>query len=94
MTNYIHTHIYYGTTTKPEPITKDSRGSEIKVGSKVAYNISGSVVLGVIISIKKNDWIRTPTSSSNGWTCPFSIEIENEDLHISTIKNPNSFIIL
>ena len=93
MSNYIPTSMSSyrkPATFQPEPITKDSRGTEIKAGAKVAYNYSGSVMAGVITLIKNNGWKQT----KYGWRCSFEIEIENEDLHISTVKNPNCFIIL
>lgn len=82
------------TKKKPKPIDKDSRGVSIEIGHKVAYNFSGNVVIGYIISIDNIKWIKGKPKDWYTWTCNFKIKIENEEGHISTIKNPNSFIII
>ena len=75
---------------KPDPISKDSRGTLIKVGERVAYNYSGAVAIGVIMSFKNDEWKNT----KYGWRCAFSLEIQHEDGFTSVVKNPNSFVIL
>ncbi len=58
MTTYIHTATWktHPNPKSPDPITKDSRGKEIVVGAKVAYNFSGAVAMGTITAIKNNVW--------------------------------------
>jgi hypothetical protein len=78
-------------TTKPEKITRDHRGTLIEDGLRVAYNRSGDVDLGVIVSIVKNEW---KPRSYGGWMLNFEIHIQAEDGHVSKVKNPNSFVII
>jgi hypothetical protein len=76
---------------KPEKITRDHRGTLIENGLHVAYNRSGSVDIGVILSIPKNEW---KERGYGGWLLNFEMQIQAEDGHISKIKNPNSFVII
>ena len=79
--------------TKPNPLSKDSRGVKIEPSLKVAFNKSGDVAIGKIKEIKKNKWVLSYNSKEN-WNLKFEMVIENEDGSISTLKNPNSFIII
>ena len=88
---YIHEHISSRDQKEtPEPILYDSRGIPIEEELKVAYNYSGSVVMGTIKELKRNEWLK----SEWGWTLKFELIIENEEGFVSRIKNPNSFIII
>jgi hypothetical protein len=81
---------------KPEPVLQDSRGRLIEAGLKVAYNFQGNVILGTIKELKRSKWeiSRSGGGMNNWWYLKFELLIENEDGHISKIKNPNSFIII
>ena len=75
---------------QPEPIKRDSRGTEIAEGLRVAFNRSGDVAIGKIVRVVKNSW----KCSTWRWHLTFEIHIEGEDGRISKVKNPNSFIII
>lgn len=81
---------------KPEPVTKDHKGTEIKPGLRVAYNQSGDVILGTIISLDSNDWkpSRAGYIPEQRWYLNFKLKIKNEAGHISTVKNHRSFVII
>jgi hypothetical protein len=79
---------------EPKKIEKDSKGSFIKNDRKVAYNRSGDVVTGSIISIKKNKWTRTGGRTIPHWSLSFELEVRGDDGVISIIKNPNSFVMI
>jgi len=51
--NHIRTEDNVKIGTLPEPIDKDHRGTLIEEGLSVAYNHSGSVEVGTIVSIKR-----------------------------------------
>lgn len=80
----------YNHPEKPETIERDSRGILIEEGLRVAYNQSGNVVIGVITTLKKNEW----ESTNSGWRLKFEIHIKNEEGGTSKVKNPNSFVII
>jgi len=80
---------------EPQRVDKDSKGKLIKNDSKVAYNRSGDVVTGTIIRLKKSEWVLSDVrGNKNWWRLRFELEIRGDDGVISTIKNPNSFIII
>jgi hypothetical protein len=72
----------YYRTEQPEIVTKDSRGTTIAPGLRVAYNRSGDVTIGTIEKLANNDWRN------------FKLVIKNEDGNTSTVKNPNAFVII
>ena len=80
----------------PNPIDKDSRGVSIAISQRVAYNFSGSVAMGYISAIDNIGWVKTGGRPNMwcAWRCKYKIRIENENGHVSTIKNPNSFIVI
>lgn len=81
---------------RPPCITEDSRGTEIVVGKRVAYNQSGNVVLGTIIDFGSH-WtkVRPGPDDTDWWRCFFSMDVLSEDDKTkSTLNNPNSFVIL
>ena len=79
---------------KPEPITRDSRGTLIEPGLRVAFNHSGDVIIGTIVSVK-SDWKEeTYRGKFEEWKFVFALKIENEYGSISTVHNPNSFVII
>jgi len=81
---------------QPGPIVNDSRGIRIEPGLKVAFNRSGDIVLGTIITVKKNVWkdSRQGVGNQKWWTHHFEMHIKGEDGNTSKIKNANSFIII
>jgi hypothetical protein len=85
-------------TEKPKPIERDSRGTLITPQLEVAYNFSGTVVRGTILSIDRNEWVaakRPMEGTKRWWYIKFEMKVKHEDgEHISTIKNPNSFIVI
>lgn len=82
--------------TKPDLIAHDSRGIKIEHGLRIAYNQSGNIVIGTILSFTC-DWtkIRIGADNMDWWNCKFTMNVMSEDkLTPSTLKNPNSFVIL
>lgn len=76
---------------EPAKFERDSRGTLIEPGLRVAYNHSGAISLGKIIEIKKNSW----EMIQGRWRLKFEMHIENEETgSTSTVKNPNSFVII
>jgi hypothetical protein len=85
----------------PKIITKDRRGIKIEPGLRVAYNHSGDIDMGTILKIVKNEWVKKYNKTAynrvrkfSHWKLNFELHIENEDGHISKLKNPNSFLII
>ncbi len=79
----------------PENVIRDSRGTLIEKGLRVAYNYQGAVILGNIVTYKSTWKVARPGVGDNKWWyCSFELKVLNEDGHISTVKNPNSFIII
>ena len=74
----------------PGIVERDSRGTLISPGLRAAYNLSGDVVVGTIVEVKKNKW----NSKGNDWRLEFEIHIMGENGKLSKIKNPNSFVII
>jgi hypothetical protein len=81
---------YYYQDNEPLIIDRDSRGTFIAPGLRVAYNHSGNVVAGTIFEVKKNIW----ENLRNEWRLKFEIHIMGENGKLSKIKNPNSFVII
>jgi hypothetical protein len=81
--------IYYQ-TEQPEIVVRDSRGTTIAPGLRVAYNRSGDVAIGTIEKLAKNDWRK----DKYGWRLHFELVIKNENGDTSTVKNPNAFVII
>ena len=77
----------------PEIINKDSNGVVIKPGSRIAYNRSGSVILGEIVSLDRSEW-KVDKYYERSWYLMFSLKVKDLDGTVSTIKNPNSFVII
>lgn len=87
-----------GTTSelvKKYPIT-DALGAFIKVGQRVAYNLSGNLAIGTVTEVVSK-------FRSTGYWSYFKghIKIRYEEglynynkEHISTVKNPNAVIVL
>jgi hypothetical protein len=75
-----------------EPLV-DNRGTTIKVGDKVAYNLSGEVAVGYVKSC-------TP-AIKNGWQYIKHASIKVEQLypaqktsHLSSVRNPKNVLVL
>ena len=79
----------------PEAVIRDSRGTLISEGLRVAYNYQGSVAIGKIISCVST-WksVRGGVEDKMWWSSYFTLKILNENGFISTVKNPNSFVII
>lgn len=86
-------HIDRTGSSGPAKIERDHRGTLIAEGLRVAFNRSGDVVLGTIKEYKRCDWY-VPKGSPWRWCLKFEIHIEDENGHVSKIKNPNSFVII
>jgi hypothetical protein len=72
-------------------IERDHRGILIQPGLRVAYNLSGDVVIGTIVEVKKNQWVK----KRGNWRLEFEIHIQLEgESRISKVKNPNAFVII
>lgn len=76
---------------KPETILRDHRGTLIEPGLRVAYNFSGDVAIGTIIELKRNEWKEV---RKEYWSHKFELRVQNENGHISKIKNWRSFVIV
>lgn len=77
--------------TPPAPVTDDHYGTPILPGRKVAFNKSGEVALGTIIALKRSEW---KLSRQDWYSLKFALKIKNQDGSISTVTNPNSFVII
>lgn len=80
----------------PRTVTRDSMGNYILVGSDVAYNKSGNICKGTIKRVIRNEWrvVREDTDGFKWWFLKFKVEVEGLDGKITTIKNPNSLLII
>ena len=93
--NMIRTHYFFSKDNipeKPKPIERDYRGVKFDVGNFVAYNKSGSVRLGKILNINKNEFVLK--NKSTAYILKFEIVIQGDDGSISIVKNPNSVITI
>jgi len=81
---------------QPLPIIHDSRGTIIKYDLRVAYNRSGNIVLGNINKINTNKWkiSRPGVETKYWWSLKFEMIVEDDNGKLTTIKNPNSFVII
>jgi len=81
----------------PENIPRDNSGVLLEPGLRVAFNKSGYVTLGTIISIDDFRWkvVRPGVDPKKWWSlvCKIKVQEINSD-HISTISNPNSIIVI
>lgn len=91
----IRTHYFFSKDNipeKPKPIERDYRGVKFDVGNFVAYNKSGSVRLGKILNINKNEFVLK--NKSTAYILKFEIVIQGDDGSISIVKNPNSVVTI
>lgn len=91
----IRTHYFFSKDNipeKPKPVERDYRGVKFDVGNFVAYNKSGSVRLGKILNINKNEFVLK--NKSTAYILKFEIIIQGDDGSISIVKNPNSIAII
>lgn len=91
----IKTHYFFSKDNipeKPKPVERDYRGVKFDVGNFVAYNKSGSVRLGKILNINKNEFVLK--NKSTAYILKFEIIIQGDDGSISIVKNPNSIAII
>lgn len=81
---------------KPPKLERDSRGILITNNLRVCFNRSGDIVIGYINEFKRSDWVkcRLGINDQFWWKVIFELIIQAEDGKISTIRNPNSFIII
>jgi len=80
---------------RPPTRLTDSNNVPFNVGDTVAYNYMGMVIKGKIVSYESG-WRETRPGVDNKmwWSIKFKMEVRNEEGHISTLSNPNSFIII
>ena len=75
---------------------EDSSGQKISIDNTVAFNKSGAVVRGVVLSIKP----RTDSIARNTRPWPYDkslqwvIGIETPDGRVSTVKNTDGILVL
>ena len=88
--------IQYHQVEKPKQIETDSRGTQIQIGSQVAYNRAGKILLGTIYRYVRCTWkvVRPGQDNKSWWALYFNMQIKGEDDAITTLKNPNSFVII
>lgn len=92
--------LIYWNTLEPDVISHDSRGTLIEKGLRIAYNRSGNVIIGTIVNLKSNSYIRQDFKNNNGdvfttrYSLKFHLEVKNENGDKSFIKNPNCFVII
>jgi hypothetical protein len=75
---------------------EDSIGQRISIDNTVAFNKSGAVVKGVVISIKpRTDYIARNTRPwPYGKSLQWVIGIETPDGRVSTVKNTDGILVL
>jgi hypothetical protein len=75
---------------KTADIVVDYRGNEVKPGIKVAYNLSGAVVFGIVQSVINR---RRRVTWGNGWDYKAEIrvlldgDVDENASHISVVTN-------
>lgn len=77
---------------KKEPLT-DNRGTTIEVGSRVAYNLSGEIGIGVVqsaIAAVKDDWKYVKRASIKVMV-EYPVKLAG---HISTVKDPKNVMVI
>lgn len=81
--------------TQPKPIISDSMNTLIRLKDTVYFNRSDTVQIGNITKIVKNTWedVRLGSEGKKWWSLKFEVEITGVDGKVSSIKNPNSFLI-
>ena len=83
------------TAPTEDKVYRDSRGTELVEGARVAYNRSGDIAFGTIKKIHKNQWKHEQLrGGGQRWYLEFELHIENELGPLFKIKNPNSFLII
>ena len=84
--------------TPPTVPMRDTYKKPFFVGNTVAFNCSGEVKIGTIISIDNNSYVRSNRyAGGNGyywWKHKFSIKIMQENNAVSVIKNIRSFVVI
>jgi len=75
---------------------EDSSGQKISIDNTVAFNKSGAVVKGVVVSIKpRTDSIAINNRKwPNGNSVQWVIGIETLDGRVSTVKNTDGILVL
>lgn len=77
---------------KAEPLV-DNRGTTIEVGSRVAYNLSGEIGIGVVESVKaaiKDGWKYVSRAS-------IKVVVEHPVRlvgHVSVVKDPKNVMVI
>lgn len=81
----------------PENITRDIYGVLLEPGLNVAYNRSGEVKKGKLISVNKFEWVvvREHTNAKKWWALKCEIEVQEDFSGIkSKLQNINSIIVI
>lgn len=84
------THNFSFNRAIPEVPDRDKYGVKIEQGARVAFNLSGDVVIGTIVEIKKNEWM----ASTNNWLYHKFHMIVDVDGEKRNCKNINSFVVI
>jgi hypothetical protein len=79
---------------EPAPFSSDHCGTAVDVGSRVAFNRSGSVALGTVEKITAS-WAKSMfIDPHQWWRLTFMMKVRDDVGKIATLKNPNSFIVI
>lgn len=90
--------MYFYQKDKPSEVKNDHRGVPIEIGKRVAFNRSGDVEFGTIVSFSakwrvRKEKYQNPDGKLN-WILNFALVIKRESGGESTVKNYKSFIIV
>lgn len=91
--------MYFYQKEKPEEVKNDHRGLPIEVGKRVAFNRSGDVEFGTIVSFSAK-WKEQKHSRSyqiddrKEWILNFALVVKREKGGESIVKNYTSFVIV
>lgn len=79
----------------PEIVSKDKYGNEITIGSMVAINRSGKVIIGRILKILKNEWkiSRSGCDGNEHWRLVYAAMAVNDD-YTTIVRNPNGMVVI
>lgn len=75
--------------------SKDARGTEITLGARVAYNMSGDVVAGEVVAVGRGG--NGPYRIARDYECGYQrpdIALAPVNKHVSRVKNARSILVL
>lgn len=84
--------------TRERPDPRDTRGTVIAAGARVAYNLSGYVVEGRVLSHSAR-WKPLSWNPEGRWYWTFKIELQHAACghgkgHVSTVREPKGILVL